>query len=100
MKAKILGLIMIIILCSIIIISALLLKMNFNENNNTNTIDGIEYAEIQVKEVKSRNDFFTVANCVDKYITYLSTKEKDILYNFLDEEYRKKKHITRRQYIE
>lgn len=95
MKAKILGLTMIIVLCSIIIILGLLFNSNFN-NNNTNTSNGIEYAEIQVEEVKNRNDFFTVANCIDKYITYLSTKEKDILHNFLDEDYRKKQHINRK----
>lgn len=50
---------------------------------------------IQVSSVTKRNDFFTVVNCVDRYITYLTTQEPEILYDYLDEAYRKEKEITK-----
>lgn len=49
----------------------------------------------EVTRVKNRNDFFTVSSCVTRYLNYLTTKETDILYAYLDESYRKEKGITK-----
>ena len=51
--------------------------------------------QIEVTKVKSRNDFFTVANCISKYIPYLTNKDSQTLYNMLDNEYKTKNNITK-----
>lgn len=93
---QILKIIIILIVAVIIIISGILIiLLNFNPESNTqNEIETLQTLEKDVTPVKDRNDFFTVANCIDKYVTYLSTKEKDILYNYLDETYKVENNIT------
>lgn len=90
---KLLNIIIIIVLIIIFLILAILFI-----NTNPKKEYEPEQTKAVVKEVErvqNHNDFFTVANCVDKYITYLTTKEKDILYSYLDEEYRQKNGITK-----
>ena len=60
-----------IVLTIILIICGILLTISNNDNveNNVNTNDLPQ--TIEVTRVKNRNDFFTVTNCVDRYITYL-----------------------------
>lgn len=90
LKYIILCIAIIIVLCVIAIGIILRKKENINPSETIN-----QEQETQViARVQSRNDYFTVSNCVDKYITYLSTKQKDILYNYLDEEYKEKNNIT------
>lgn len=89
-----------IVLTIIIIICGILLTISNSDNveNNVNTNDLPQ--TIEVTRVKNRNDFFTVTNCVDRYITYLSRKDADILYNYLDEQYRKTNGITKQNILE
>lgn len=84
----------------IIVICGILLTISNNDNieNNINTTEMPQTME--VTRVKNRNDFFTVVNCVDRYITYLSRKDPDILYNYLDEQYIKENKITKQNVLE
>lgn len=87
--------IMIIIVSIIILLILGTLTILFvNSKTQKQTIKEEPNEKQEIVIVKNRNDFFTVANCVDKYITYLTTKEKEILYNYLDEEYKKENNIT------
>lgn len=88
---KILKIMLIIVLIIILLILAILY---INSKTQKQTIVKAPEKQKEIVIVKNRNDFFTVANCVDKYITYLTTKEKEILYNYLDEEYKKQNNIT------
>lgn len=87
---------MVIVFISIVVISSLIILLSNKSNDNQIQKEEVKTQEIiQVSRVKQRNDFFTVVNCVDRYITYLTTQEPEILYDYLDEAYRKEKGITK-----
>ncbi len=92
---KTLKIMIIIVLIIIVMIVGILATLFINlkpEEQTTNEKENKQSTETII--VQNRNDFFTVANCVSKYITYLTTKEKEILYNYLDEQYKKENNIT------
>lgn len=91
---KILKITSIIVLIIILLILLILTILSINSKTQKQTIEKGPEKQKEIVIVQNRNDFFTVANCVDKYITYLTTKEKEILYNYLDEEYKKENNIT------
>lgn len=93
---KIAKIIILVIAIIIILIMITLLVIILTKKDNVHYPEETELQQDTqtVERVKNRNDYFTVSNCVDKYITYLTTKQKDILYNYLDEEYRQKNNIT------
>lgn len=82
--------IIIVIIASIIIDLSVKTEKPIGEGEST-----LPQEVMEVTRVTNRNDFFTVVNCVDRYTTYLTTKEQDILYDYLDESYRKQKGITK-----
>lgn len=86
---------MIIIVAIIAIILAILLNMQKNNTTNkeSNIIEQEQIVE-DIKKVTVRNDFYTVVSCIDKYLNYLATKDVQILYNYLDENYIKENQIT------
>lgn len=90
---KTIKIMIIIVSLIILLILGILTILSLNSKTQKQTVEE-EPKKQEIVIVKNRNDFFTVANCVDKYITYLTTKEKEILYNYLDEEYKKEKNIT------
>ena len=87
------------VLTMIIIICGILFTISNNDNIENNVITTQEPQIMEVTRVKNRNDFFTVTNCVDRYITYLSRKDVEILYNYLDEQYRKSNGITKQNIL-
>lgn len=93
MDNKIIKIMVIIVSIIILLILGILIILSVNSKTQKQTVEE-EPKNHEIVIVKNRNDFFTVANCVNKYITYLTTKEKEILYNYLDEEYKKEKNIT------
>lgn len=45
--------------------------------------------------VDDYNEFFSISNCVNKYINYLSNKDNDAVYSLLDEKYLEETIITK-----
>lgn len=62
-----------------------LLKKDPEEDIDTTTIS----------VVTDRNRFYTVTSCVNKFLTYLTSKNTDSLYLLLDENYKNEKQITK-----
>ncbi len=83
-----------IVAMMIVIITGIIIAISNNNNEENKTNQVVESKITEISRVKNRNDFFTVVNCVDRYITYLTTQEPDILYNYLDEDYRKNNGIS------
>ena len=54
----------------------------------------INHDEINVKYVENPTMFFTVENCVNKYIGLIIAKDSEALYNVIDKEYREENGIT------
>jgi len=50
--------------------------------------------EIKVRYVDNPTMFFTVENCVNKYIGLITAKDSEALYNVIDEDYREENEIT------
>lgn len=93
-NCKTLKIMILIVVIIILLILGILVSLFTNSNPQNQIIKEEQKQPKEIVAVQNRNDFFTVANCVNKYITYLTTKEKEILYNYLDEEYKKEKNIT------
>lgn len=91
---KTLKMMILIVVIIILLILGILVSLFTNSNPQNQIIKEEQKQPKEIVSVQNRNDFFTVANCVNKYITYLTTKEREILYNYLDEEYKKEKNIT------
>lgn len=91
--------ILIIIVIAVILVTLLFVLKNENKNNmNATPIVDEEEVEIggtkKIEKVTSRDDFYIVEKCIQKYMEYL--KEKDIkkIYGCLDEEFLQKENIT------
>jgi len=102
-KLKIFIVILIIILAIIIGVIGILKheSQNKTENEINNNIQIEEKAKIM--RVDNVNMFFTVENCINKYITYLSSKDTDIIFNLLDKSYKTELGINKEnvlQYVE
>ena len=50
--------------------------------------------KIEVKYVDNPTVFFTVENCVNKYVGLLASKESEAVYNIIDKKYRDENGIT------
>ncbi len=76
--------IIVILIIGIICIWNLLNKENNQENNITQNevLEQNEYTE-----VKSATSFFTVQECVNKYLNYIVEEDEKSIYRILDEQY-------------
>ena len=81
---KILVVFLIVLTVGIIVYDKFL-KKEPEENIDTTTIS----------VVTDRNRFYTVASCVNKFLTYLTSKDTDSLYLLLDENYKTENKITK-----
>lgn len=95
MVNKFLKIAMIFVFTIIVIVSSIIIVMLNKEEPAQDSKIKTTKEITKVSRVTNRNDFFTVANCVDRYTTYLTTKEPDILYDYLDKSYRKANDITK-----
>lgn len=86
---------MIIIAIIIIILIIIIISILNNKTDEKDISHDIQQSTMELSRVKERNDFFTVKTCVDRYVTYLTTKETDILYGYLDKQYVKENNITK-----
>ncbi len=91
---KLLIVMIIVIILIIILLTLGIIFINLSPKNQYTQQPKQEEIQKEVSRVQNHNDFFTVVNCVDKYVTYLSTQNKDILYLLLDEEYKQEKGIN------
>lgn len=95
--------ILIIILILIIgIIGLLVYKTQNKEENEINNNTQIEEIS-KIMRVDNASMFFTVENCINKYLTYLYNKDADIIFNLLDENYKTELGISKQnvlQYVE
>ncbi len=96
-KGKKLGIWITIFLICIICILLFLLKLNqtlTKEDIHDNTVTE-ERQEIRQKEkVKEANTFYTVRNCVERYLGYVAQKDIESLMQVLDKSYIQKEQIT------
>lgn len=81
---KILAIVLVIIVC-ILGIYKLFFDKSKKETIDTETIS----------VVKNNDRFYTVTSCVNKYLTYLSSGDKDNLYLLLNENYKNENNITK-----
>lgn len=49
---------------------------------------------IKVKYVENPTMFFTVENCVNKYVSLIIAQDSEALYNVIDDKYKKENDIT------
>ena len=97
-KIIILLLIVLILLCIGIV---LLKKSNQNKQDESNVVQHenvVAKKEVvntdEMEQVKSAPAFFTIQNCVNKYIDYILQENSEAVYKVLDTEYIKKNDIT------
>ena len=90
-----------LIIVFIALVILLLMKNNSVKNEHTNVIketkDNISTHTVDTEDlepVKSATAFFTVQNCVNKYIDYATSKNEEGIYKVLDSEYITEKKIT------
>lgn len=96
-KGKKLGIWITIFLICIICILLILLKLNQNlikENIPDNTISGEIQERKQKDKVKEVNTFYTVRNCIERYLGYVAQKDIESLMQVLDKSYIQKEQIT------
>ena len=84
-----------IIITVILMIATIAILLTMQKETKDNGQEQTQEQITEVSIVKDRNDFFTVANCVAKYIPYLTQKDSENLYNFLDDEYKTQNNITK-----
>lgn len=51
-------------------------------------------SKIEVQYVTNPTMFFTVENCINKYISYVAEQNSEAVYSVIDEEYKKQNGIT------
>ena len=70
----------------VILVGVLIYIVSTNKKENNEVVP--ETTKPYVYEtVNDYSDFFTIENCVNKYLSYLSLNDKDSLKKILDQEY-------------
>ncbi len=96
-KNKIIIAIMILIVFIIITLIGLIIVLNdsktIEENSIQNKSDFI-IEEENLEEVKSRNEFFDVKQCIEQYFNFIKNEDKQALLDILDKDYIKQNNIT------
>lgn len=92
--------IMMMMIIIVILVIALFILKNKSENNvNVTPIINEENIEIggtkKIEKVTSRDDFYIVEKCVQKYMEYLKENDIEKIYGCLDEEYLEKENIDK-----
>lgn len=75
-----------------------IIKNNIESNNitqSTNSINNSTTSIPIIKKVTSRENFYTVKSCVEKYINYIVDVDNVAVYNLLDEAYINQKNINK-----
>ena len=74
---------LLIILAVILLVLGIISIVKKSKNNDTNT-----ETEIKLETVKDYSTFFTVENCINKYINALSNSNGEDAFNLLTNEYK------------
>jgi len=107
----------ILIICLIILIVlliAIMIGIKYNEKNRLRSILAEEqesYIDVMEnpgkiidgvvpKKLKNTNWFFTVKNCLNKYIEYINEDNSIAVYNLLDKEYIKNNNLTEKNVMD
>lgn len=77
------------IVLSILVVGLGVYKLFFSGNNEKGKID-----TKTITVVTDIDDFYTVAGCVDKYIAYSASKDKEKILILLSNEYKKQNGVT------
>lgn len=77
-----------IIFCCVLLCLFLYLT---NEDKDVNVSENVEN---NLELINDPSEFYTVSNCITKYITYVSSRDNESVYTLLDPSYIKKNSIT------
>lgn len=91
-KVKRMLIILISLLVILLIVLLILKEKTINEKRDI--VKDYTIQEINYSEVSNPVMYFTVKNCLDRYINYLSEYNVQVLYNLLDDNYKQKYEIT------
>lgn len=75
-----------------------IIKNNIESTNiiqNTNSINNSANSAPKLEKVTSRENFYTVKSCVEKYINYIVNLDNVAVYNLLDKSYINQKNINK-----
>ena len=89
----------IVLLIFMIIVIILIMNMNKETNNEQQLITEQNEQKV-VKKVESASAYFTVQSCINKYISYVSSKNTDSILKTIDSEYIIKNNITEENVLE
>ncbi len=84
-----------VVIAGIIIIFVIIMYNNVKDLQQQEEKSIISKAEYNKEKVISPSEFFTVANCINSYTTYIMENDKEKIYAVLDQEYINKHHITK-----
>ncbi len=97
MKKKILVAIILLVISLFVILGIFLTNKDRKQNAE---IVPEESISSKIERVKSATAFYTVENCVNKYLVYLSERNTNIIFNLLDENYKKELNITEQNVLQ
>ncbi len=93
--------IIILVIVIIIGIGLMIFFINKNQDESNQTYEHseeieeiIESKKDEVNILKNRDDFYTIENCINRYLNYLAIGDKEAIIQILDEEYKNQKGIT------
>lgn len=91
--------ILIIIVAVIVLLKHQVLKKSEDKVNNNVQVE----EELNIMQVNNASMFFTVENCINKYLSYLYSQNTEVIFNLLEEGYKTKFGINKTnvlQYVE
>ena len=98
---KLKNFIVILIIILILIIGIIGLLGYKTRNKEGNEINNTQIEETsKIMRVDNASMFFTVESCVNKYLTYLSNQDADIIFNLLDESYKAELNISKENVLQ
>ena len=96
-RNKLLFTIIVVIVFIIVVLISLLANLNTSKNNSTVNINKEEFFldTNKIEEVKNRNEYYDVSQCLYRYFTYIREKNAAYLIGILDKDYIQKFSITK-----
>lgn len=80
-----------------------IIKNNIESNNiiqNTTSINNNASIVPKLENVTSRENFYTVKSCIEKYINYIINSDNVAVYNLLDESYINQRNIDKNNILD
>lgn len=94
---KIKTIIIIVVIVIILLFIALVFINGIDKKEKEKNFENTFEMEVlnTINYVKNRNEFFAVKSCVTKYLSYLTQKDNEMVYSFLDKNYIEKYNIKK-----